>query len=212
MNQAEARQLWLEAIEKIKDRTMKPMLWRAIEAGVGIALDDEFFIVGFPPSEGPMGGYLTSADHKQIIEQVISDLVGKPTRIKVIEGTTMADLEAARERDRVAEITRKSIAERKHVERKAEREWETVAEQCSRKYANTPLRQLPQTRGQYMLEAVKIVSEAMDEIHPDGNIDDVGQRAMGRVIDKVATLADVPGASVALELIKYRNGLGKKTI
>lgn len=212
MKQAEARQLWLEAVERIKDRTLKPVLWRAIEAGVGIAAEEEFFIVGFPPSEGPMGGYLMSADHKSVIEQVLTELLGRPTKVKVIEGTAISDLEAYRERERVAEMTRRMTAERKHVERKAEREWDTVAEQCSRKYANTPLRQMPQTRGQYLFEAVKIISESMDSIHPDGNIDDVGHRAMGRVIDKVGTLADVPGAVVAAELIRYRNSMGKKTV
>jgi hypothetical protein len=204
MDQAEARRIWLEAVERVKDRTLAPTLWRALEAGYGVTAEDDSFIVGFPPSDGPMAGYLTSAEHRTIIERAVSELVGKPTRIKIIDGTTIADFEIFKKREAVAEEARRTASDRKRVERAAEREWDAIAEQCSRKYANTPLRQLPHVRAQYMFEAVQIISESMDTIHPDGKIDEIGHRALGRVIEKVATLADVPGAVVAAELIRVR--------
>jgi len=204
MKEAEARKVWLEAVERVKDRTLAPTLWRALEMGVGVTAEGDFFVVGFPPSDTPMSGYLTSSDHRIIIEQVLTELLGNPTRLKVIEGTTLADYEAHKKREAVAEETRRVTQERKHVERAAERQWEAVAEQCSRKYANTPLRQLPQVRAQYLLEAVQIISEEMDRIHPDGKLDEIGHRALARVIERVATLADLPSAAVGLELVRVR--------
>ena len=205
MKEAEARKVWLEAVERVKDRTLAPTLWRALEMGTGVTEEDNMFIIGFPPSDAPMSGYLTSSDHRITIEKVLTEIIGKPIQLKIIEGTSIADYEAHKKRERVAEHTRRVAQERKHVERAAERAWESVAEQCSRKYAGTPLRQLPQVRAQYLFEAVQIISDAMDRIHPDGKIDEIGHRALGRVIDRAATLADVPGTTVAVELIRFRS-------
>lgn len=204
MKEAEARNIWLEAVERVKDRTLAPTLWRALEMGTGVTEEDNMFIVGFTPGDAPMSGYLTSSDHRITIEKVLTEIIGKPIQLKIIEGMTIADFEAHKKREQVAEQTRRAAQERKHVERAAERAWEVISEQCSRKYANTPLRQLPQIRARYMIEAVEIISEAMDRIHPDGNIDEIGHRALGRVIERVATLTDVPGATVAAELIRLR--------
>lgn len=204
MNQAEARKMWLEAVERVKDRTLAPVLWRALETGAGVTAEGDFFVVGFPPSDAPMSGYLTSSDHRVTIERVLTELLGKPTRLKVIEGTSVADYEAAKKRDAAAEQARAAVQERKRIERAAEREWETIAEQCARSYANLPFRQLPQMRGQYLFDAVEIISEAMDRIHPGGNMDEVSHRALARVVEKVATLVDVPAAVIALELVRYR--------
>ena len=44
----------------------------------------------------------------------------------------------------------------------------------------------------------------MDRIHPDGKIDDIGHRAIARVLEKVATLVDVPSAVIGAEIIRYR--------
>lgn len=204
MNNAEAKKVWLEAVERVKDVTLAPTLWRALEMGHGVTLEDENFIVGFTPSDSPMSSYLTNSDHRVTIEKSLSDIIKKPVRLKIIEGTTEADYAAHKQRELVAEKTRLAAQDRKYVERAAERKWDAVAEQCSRKYANTPLRQLPHIRAQYMFEAVQIISDAMDQIHPDGKLDEISHRAMGRVVDKVATLADVPGAIVGAELIRFR--------
>jgi len=204
MNNAEARKVWLEAVERVKDVTLAPTLWRALEMGQGVMLEDEYFIVGFPPSDSPMSSYLTNSDHKVTIEKALSNIIGKPVQLKIIEGTTEADYAAHKHREMVAEKTRIAAQNRKYVERAAERKWDAIAEQCSRKYANTPLRQLPHIRAQYMFEAVQLISDAIDQIHPDGKLDEISHRAIGRVVDKVATLADVPGAVVGAELIRLR--------
>ncbi|MEN6370864.1 MAG: hypothetical protein ABFD64_02525 [Armatimonadota bacterium] len=204
MDHAEAKRVWLEAVERVKDVTLAPTLWRALELGHGVTLDGECFIIGFPPSDSPMSSYLTNSDHRITIERSLSHIIGQTVRFKVIEGITEADYEAFKKREQIAAETRKAAQDRKYVERAAERQWDAIAEQCSRKYARTQLRQLPHVRAQYLFEAVQIISEAIDAIHPDGKIDEVSHRALGRVIDKVATLADVPGAIVGAELIKVR--------
>ncbi len=211
MKHVEAKQLWLEAVERVKDRTLAPTLWRALEMGHGVTKENDLFIVGFAAADGPMAGYLTSADHKVTIEKVLTELIGSPTRLKIIEGNTLEDYEAHKKREAVAEETRQRAQVKRHVERAAERAWETISEQVSRKYAKTHLRQLPHIRARYIFEAVQIVSEAIDKIHPDGKIDEIGHRALGRVVDRIGTLADVPGPLVGIELMRYRNELETKS-
>lgn len=205
MNQAEATKVWLEVIERVKDHTLQPSLWRALDASHGVTMEGDVFIVGFTAADVPLGGYLLSSEHRLIIENLLGQEVHNPkARIKIIEGVNVADYEAFKKREDLAEATRQAALQRKHVERVAERAWETIAEQCSRKYARTHLRQLPQVRAQFMHDAIQMISDALDQIHPDGYIDDIGHRALGRVIEKVATLVDVPGAVVAAELIRKR--------
>ena len=204
MKYEEAKKLWHEAVERIKDETMAPTLWRALELGTGITKEGDFFVVGFLPSDSPMSGHLTSSEHKIKIERILTTLLGSPTRIKIIEGTTQADYESFKKRESLAEAGRRASQERRQVGRAAEKLWETIGEQCSRKYANTPLRQMPQVRGQYLLESAQIISDEIDKIYPDGQIDEVGHRSLARVIEKVATLADVPGAVVAVEVVRLR--------
>lgn len=204
MTEAEARKLWLEAVERVKDQTLAPTLWRALEAGTGVAHEGGYFVIGFPPSDAPMSGYLKSSEHKIIIEKVLTQLLGEPTQIRTIEGTTQADYEAFKKREAVAERTRRMAGERRQAERTVEMAWDAVSEQCSRKYANTPMRQMAHIRGQYMFEAIHMVSEALDRIHPDGKLDEVGHRAMARVLERIATLTDVPGAVVGAEFVRLR--------
>jgi|YelNatPaOPRAMG01_1025707.scaffolds.fasta_scaffold45542_2 hypothetical protein len=209
MNQAEARKIWEEAVEKVKDRTIAPTLWRALELGHGITAEDDFFIVGFLPSDSPMTGYLTSSEHRIIIEQALTELLGKPTRLKIVEGITPADYEAFKKREAAAEAARRAAYERKREERAVEKEWESTAEQCSRRYAGLPMRQFPQVRAAFIFDAVQIISETIDRLHPDGKLDEVAQRALARVIEKVATLADVPAAVIGTEVLRYRKENGK---
>ncbi|HOP80578.1 MAG TPA: hypothetical protein PLZ21_08455, partial [Armatimonadota bacterium] len=107
MKEAEARKIWLEAVERVKDRTLAPTLWRALEMGYGVTTENGQFIVGFPPSDSPMAGYLTSADHKNTIERVLTELIGSQMQLKIIEGTTIQDYEAFKKREAIAEKTRK---------------------------------------------------------------------------------------------------------
>lgn len=209
VDQADAKKIWLDAVEKVKDLTIAPTLWRALELGHGIMVEDIFFIVGFLPSDGPMAGYLTSSEHKIIIERVLAELLGRQVSLKVIDGITPEDYEAFKKREAAAEAARRAAYERKHGERAVEKNWESTMEQCSRKYAGLPMRQFPQIRATFIFDAAQIISNTIDRLHPDGKLDETAQRALARAIEKVATLADVPAAVIGAEVIRFRKDNGK---
>ena len=100
--------------------------------------------------------------------------------------------------------------EKRRVEAAADRTWDSVAEQVSRRYAGTPLRQLPQVRARYLQEAIRIISDGMDHLYNSETADELSERALSRVIERVATLMEMPGPMVAMELLRYRESLGKQ--
>ncbi len=210
MNEAEAKRLWLEAVERVKDVTLAPTLWQALEVGHGIDREGNTFIIGFSSTDGPEGSYLRSSEHRPIIEKVISTLFGEPMEIRIIEGTSQAEFVLYKQREVIAEQTRRKAQDRKRVERAAEAAWEQIAEQCSRAYAKTPMRQMPQIRATFFATALEMVSDAMDRIHPDGQIDEIGNRALARVLEKLATITDMPSVIVGIELWRYRENRPKK--
>ncbi len=204
------QKVWLEVVEIVKHRTVHPNFWRALEISCGVTVEGDLFVVGFPPAHIPMASLLTSADHQNVIEKALEEITGEKYRLKIIEGTTLSDWALTKRREAAAEAARRAAEERRRVEVSAVRTWDGVSEQVSRKYASYPLRQLPQSRARYLREAIEIISDGMDELMNPENKDELAERALARVIEKVATLVEIPGPLVAFELFKYRESLGKK--
>jgi hypothetical protein len=94
MQPKEVHQLWLQAAEKVKDRVINPTLYRALELGVGIMIDEDHFVLGFANADMPMASHLGSSQHVALIEQCISEAAGRKLRLRLIEGTTPADYDA----------------------------------------------------------------------------------------------------------------------
>ena len=204
------QQVWLQVVDMVKHRTVHPSFWRALEMSSGVTTEEDLFVVGFPSAQYPMSGLLLSSEHQNAIEKAIAEVTGEPFRLKVIEGTTLADWALTKRREAASEAARRAADEKRRVEAAAERTWDGVAEQVSRRYAGTPLRQLPQARARYLQEAVRIISDGMDHLYNPESADELSERSLARVIEKVATLAELPGPMVALELLRYRESLGKK--
>ena len=152
MNPNQAHQVWLQAQERVKDRVIAPTLYRALELGVGITVDGDYFVLGFSNADIPMAGHLRSSQHQAIIEQCISEVLKKKVRLRIVEGTTIQDYENYKKMQAAREATQIDLSQRRAQERAAEVAWDEVAEKISRGYAKLPLRQLAQARG-YVYEA-----------------------------------------------------------
>jgi hypothetical protein len=201
----DARFIWAEVVERVKDRTISPALWRALEKAVGVTIEDGQLIIGFTSPDMPMSGHLRSGDHKNTIESCIAEVAGEPLRLRMIEGLTVADWEAAKRREAAAEAARASAARRRAHESEASKTWDVLMEQVSRRYANTPMRQFPQMRAKYLADATQMIVEAMETLYPAGSeVDELAERALARLIEKIATLIDVPSVVVANGILRSR--------
>ncbi len=205
MNPNEAHQVWLQAAEKVKDRVIAPTLYRALEMGVGITVEDEHFILGFTNADYPMSGHLRSSQHLPIIEQCISEVLKRKVRLRVVEGTTLADYENWKKLKATADAVRNHVSDRREQERKIEQAWDEVAEKITRGYAKLQLRQLSQTKGIFIREALKYINTAVNQLGYSENSDEMHKRALSRVFEKLGNVVEVPAAMLAYEFFRLRD-------
>lgn len=199
------RTVWSRVVDEVKHKVIHPTLWKALEAGVAVTIEDGEFVVGFPAGTFHLSGNLMSLDHKNVIESSIVKYAGERLTLRIIEGGTMDDWQAVKLKEAHAAAMREAAALKHEDATSAVRIWDNLLEQVGRKYATIPFRQLPQSRAAYIAEALRMISDAMDRLIPAGQEpDELTQRALGRVIEKVANLVEVPSTLVALELLRAR--------
>lgn len=197
--------LWEKVADNVKHKVIHPTLWRTLELAVPITIDGNFFVVGFTPSDFNMSGHLTVPEHRNAIESALESYGGKRLFLRVIEGQSTADWKNVKvkeaDADRLAEATQK----KRDRESAITKTWEGLYEQVGRGYANLALRQLPQARARFIESVIEDISDAMDDLIPTGgNVDELTERSLARVIDRAGSLTDVPPALIALELKRFR--------
>lgn len=203
--QAQIQTIWFRVVDEVKNRVIHPTLWKALEAGVPVTVDEGEFVVGFPMGTFHLSSHLNSLDHKNIIEATIAKHTGERLSLRIIDGSTLEDWQAVKVKEAHARALREAAARRRSDEKGSVRVWETVLEQVGRKYATMQNRQFAQSRALYITEAVGMVSDAMDRYIPEGEEpDELTQRAVARILEKVAALVEVPSTLVGLELLRLR--------
>ena len=204
MQPNQAHEIWLKVAERVKDRTIAPTLYRALECGVGLAVEGDYFVLGFSNADLPMAGHLRSSQNLPIIEQCLSEALGRKVRLRTVEGTTLQDYDNYKKLQVAAEATRTVISDRRDQERKVELVWEEVTEKITRGYARLHLRQLAQTKGAFIGQAFRVINEAIDRMGYSDDSDEMHKRALARVFEKFATVVEVPSAMLAYEFFKLR--------
>ena len=204
-NQLDINALWEKVTDTVKQKVIHPTLWRTLELAVPIIIEDNFFVVGFTPSDYNMSGHLTVPEHRNAIESALEAYNGTRLFLRVIEGQTAADWRNVKVKE--ADADRLADAKQKKRERESAitKTWEGLYEQVGRGYANLPLRQLPQARARFIESVIEDISDAMDDLIPRGDkVDELTERSLARVIDRAGSLTDVPPALIALELKRFR--------
>src|SRR5262249_38843500 len=127
------------------------------------------------------------------------ETAGQPWRLKIIQGETLEDWLQQKRRDEEAAAYVRAAQERKRRGAGGEQGWDGGSERLARRYAELALRGLPQTQGAYLDEALDVLTEAAQRLLPAAP-SEVDQRALGRVIEKVADRAGVPAPLIAFFL------------
>ncbi|MCL6518358.1 MAG: hypothetical protein K6T99_00850 [Armatimonadetes bacterium] len=203
--QIDIRTVWNKVVDHVKLKVMHRTLWEALENSVPIIIDEGQFVVGFAPGLFHLSGNMTTSEHKMAIENAIRQFTGQSLTLRIIEGTTLQDWAHAKAKDQQIAAIRDAAYQKQKEEKAAAKSWEGLLEYVSRRYANTPLRTLPQAKAKYIEEAVRAISETIDELMPnDDSADELAERSLARVLEKVATLTEVPSAIIAMELRRFR--------
>jgi hypothetical protein len=204
ITQQEAIKVWQIAQEKVKDRVIAPTLYIALEAGVGITVEDGQFILGFSSADAPMSGHLRSAQHLAIIEQSISEVLKQKVRLKTIEGTTLAEYEAQKKLAQARDVTAQSVSEQRAKDRQIEISWEEVAEKITRGYAKLQQRQFAQNRAKFIRWGMQVIHEALIKFEYSDKSPDAHKRGFARTLEKFATAVNMPSTWLAYEYFKLR--------
>jgi hypothetical protein len=191
--------LWHQVTEKVKTRIVLPSLWRAMEGARAIAIDDGFLILGFSPQTSHGGGLIQDVKNLNVIERTIEETAGEAIRLKLIQGETIEDWQQQKKRDEEAAAYQRAAQERRRREANVEQGWDGTSERLTRRYAELSLRGLPQTQAAFLEEALDVLVEACGRLMPE-NPSETDQRALGRVIDKVADRCGVPSPVIAFFL------------
>lgn len=199
MAEQEVSAIWQRVVEEVKTRVVLPALWRAMEGARPLTVDENRFILAFPPQAAHGAGLLMDAKNLNIIEQTLSEVAGQPWRLKIIHGETLEDWAQQKQREQEQAAFTRSMQERRRREVGVEQNWEAVGERLTRRYAELPLRGLPQTQAAYLEEALDVLAEAMTRLMPADPVE-ADQRGLARVLDKVADRSGVPAPMIAFLL------------
>jgi hypothetical protein len=198
------RKVWLEAAELVKDRIVAPTLYRAVEVAVGVAIEEETFVVGLETSRFPMASHLRSSQWKPVIEQAVSELVGRKLRLITIEGTTPEDYKRYLEMQAANKAKQSVIDERREKQRSIEEDWDEVADRIVKVYAGSKYKMLPQSRAALIKEGFRIVAEAVRELGYSDDAGELERRSFAKMLDKFAGLVDMPAQWLAYEFFRLR--------
>jgi hypothetical protein len=222
----DAWDLWHDVVVEIKKRIMQPSFWQAVEAVIPITVDDKTLVVGLPVAAGYYSSHLTGNENRNQIERIIQDLLGYRLTFRLIEGTEESDWEDVKRREEAAKSAQQAFRSRfdggpavSSSSPNASGEapvrtvltWESLMERIFATYSRSQGHHLPQGRVQYLLLVLPVIAEGSQKLMEAAPHDkDRNERALARILDKVAGLVEVPSAVVALELARYQQSAKKR--
>ena len=196
---AEVTELWEKVIPTVRAGVTGIGVWTALKTAVPIAFEDGVFVLGIPHGSAELGGHLRMASTSRVIETTVSQTVGAPTKVRIIDGVEHHDWDVAKRRD----IERRRMQEAEMMKMKAElttrSSWESIYEKISREFAAVSNRSLPQNRARFFEAAISIVAEARKE---QTVYDDANERNFARCIERISQYTEISSTYVAFEVLK----------
>lgn len=200
-----ASEIWAQGVDRVKDKIVLPSMWEALDYAVPITIENGEFVLGLPSQRFSLSGHLRNPGHRRTIEVILSEVAGEELRLRLIEGTTLADWERTKQREAIAAASREQQYVQRRQQEELEQSWDALYDRVVRAYSEQPYRQLPQGKAVYLQRALQMVLEAMQELYPEeGEADDLTERQLARVIDRIANNVGVPPTLVAYELLRRR--------
>lgn len=196
---AQVAEIWAEVLPTIRNGVTGVGVWTALNSCVPLAIENGFVVLGLGSQEFELAGHLRIPQTKKLIEAEVSQKVGQPVLLRIVEGTTAEAWERAQRRDEEARRLQDAAQAKLRAEISARTNWESVYEQLSRRYAAISNKSLPTNRARFFDEAIAILAEARRN---QENHDDLAERNFARCIERVAQYTELPSALVAHYTLK----------
>ncbi len=194
----ELQSVWNTVREQVKEKVTGRSLYQALDMLTPVVMEGETLVLGMPAEHALLASHLNAPTVRRWIEQFLEEAYGFRPQIVIIEGITLHDWQLyQRKQEELRRLTEASM--RKQVqEARAYTSWDAVYEQVGRAFATTPARSLATSRARYLQEALQIVREAMQTLPVD---DEMDERQLNRVIERIATNVDAPASLIAWLLL-----------
>lgn len=195
--------LWATCVDRLKDRINNRSFWEAVESTWAITIDNGILVIGLPPEYISRASLITQVSTLHTVNTVVQEVFRQPLRVQIIEGLTLQDWEAHKEREARMAAARQAVPAAPRPVTSAGGSWEMVYEQMARLFAQMPYRSLPQGKARYADQALNILVEAMDTLYP-AEPDEQAERSLARVLERISNVSEIPAAMLAFELERLR--------
>ena len=228
----EPSEIWAKVCDRIRQVIADPTVWIAMRTVKPLLIDGSFFVAALPKQEEYLAVHLLNNQATIAIEDALRDAAGRILAFRLILGDSVADWNAEKSRSATAdeavfpdefrtEFEEAAPAAKPPASRPMPMEqsrnvaqtWEKLSERLSAGYKAAPFIKYPHGQAQYVLTAVKLISDTMDlQMPPAGAArDDAQERALAKVIERLSGIVTLDPLFIALELLRYREIHGKST-
>jgi len=217
----EPSEIWGMVFELIRKAFPNPTIWLAMRAVKPLTIDGNYFIAALSEQDEYMASSLLDHQTSTAIEDALQQITGRILAFRLIKGETLADweLEKAQEsvsptpepvpttQEKSVPIPPQSSADSGRV---VSPTWEKLTERLNLGYKSAPFVKYPHGQAQFVLSAVKSISDTMDLLlpPPGGQRDDAQERALAKVIERLGSVVNLDPLFLSLELLRYRESQG----
>ena len=184
----EPSEIWNRVCDRVRQEIADPTVWLALRAATPLLIDGSFFVAALPPQEEYLSAHLLNNQATTAIEEALRDAAGRILAFRLIVGHSAADWEAEKRREqgsgpaaepaevnaprpapaaaRPASPASAPLSPTESVPDEPARDvsqtWEKLSERLNVGYKTAPFIKYPHGQAQYILTAVKMISDTMD--------------------------------------------------
>ncbi len=199
------QKLWQAVNQALRRQPVSRAVWEAADAAVPLELDGEMLVLGFEPRDMRHASYLETTVNKARIQEILQAKTGKRLDVRCIEGTAPDTWENTKAREAEQQARTRAGFDHLRTHGTAITAWETLSHNLTNLFANTEARRLYTVQAATLVKVLPMVYETDTSARAaDPDATAINDRELNRIMDKLATFADLPPTQVALEYLRYR--------
>ncbi len=233
----EPSEIWAKVSDRVRQQIADPTVWLAMRAAKPLLIDGGFFVAALPKQEEYLAVHLLNNQATIAVEDALREAAGRILAFRLIIGSSAADWYAQQQAAEAGDADEEIPDEfrggfdddtpvggtfmephrpaghpaAQEPKREASQTWEKLSERLSLGYKTAPFIKYPHGQAQYVLTAVKLISDTMDVQMPPAGAprDDAQERALAKAIERLSSIVTLDPLFIALELLRYRELHGK---
>ena len=234
-------EIWAKVADRVRQEIPDPTVWLAIRAAQPLLIDGNYFVAALPKQDEYLAVHLLDNRATTAVEDALWGVAGRIFAFRLIIGDSVDDWNVEKARAEADEHTddhedlpddfkamldgtppaelapaaaASTSAPRSapvELEREVTPGWDKLSERLSHGYKNAPFIKYAHGQAQYVLTAVKIISDTMDVQMPPAGAprDEAQERALAKVIERLSGIVTLDPMFIALELLRYREMQGR---